>query len=287
MSSSPVLLYSPLLQARGIPHAFTTRLGGVSSAPFDSLNFGNPMDLPPSQPRDPVENIRANFQRVQHEIGLASREVVEVFQIHSAVARTFRAGDPSRERRPALPHEAPGDIFDFKADAIVTDDAARAVAVRVADCCPILLASADGTIVAAVHAGWRGVVGNISTVAVKAMQDLGDRRGTPLSPQTMLAAIGPCIGKDQFEVGPEVLAEFRAAFGEAAPILPHVTPEGLTAGKGFVDLKRALRIQLSRLGITAVDTIDGCTASEASRFFSHRRDKGVTGRMIGIIGPRA
>ncbi len=287
MSSSPVLLFSPLLHSHNIPHAFTTRVGGVSAGPFDSLNFGNPMDLPPSQPRDPVENIRANFKRVQHETGLASREVVEVFQIHSALARTFRAGDPSRERRPALPHEAPGEIFDFKADAIVTDDAARALAVRVADCCPILLASGDGKVVAAVHAGWRGVVGNIITVAVKAMRELGDRRGTPIPPDIILAAIGPCIGPEQFEVGPEVLAEFRAAFGDAAPILPHTTREGLAAGKGFVDVKRALQLQLSTLGVGAVDVIEGCTASDARYFFSHRRDKGVTGRMIGIIGPAA
>ncbi len=297
---APALLFSPLLTEFCIPHAFTTRAGGVSPAPFDSLNFGNPMDLPPHIARDPIANIKGNFRRVLDTIGTPDREVVEVYQIHSNIAKVFHPGQPSRQRRAALAHEPPDEEFDFKADALITADPARMLAVRVADCCPILLATPDGSTVAAVHAGWRGVVSNILDSAVNAMQELTGpapprSRGTgvpPVSapstcPAPLLAAIGPCIGPAQFEVGPEVAEQFESSFGNRDHILLHPDPAASRAGKAFINLKSALRAQLLALGITRIDTIEGCTASEPARFFSHRRDRGITGRMIGLIGPRA
>ncbi|MCK6477610.1 MAG: polyphenol oxidase family protein [Phycisphaerales bacterium] len=295
--TSPGLLFSPLLASRGIPHAFTTRTGGVSAAPFDSLNFGNPMDLPLGQPRDPVSSIRENFRRVLDAIGLPGREVVQVYQVHGPRAHIFTPGSPSRDRR-AIASSQPRDAaappvpacststeqeLDFKADALVTNDASRAVAVRVADCCPVLIASADGSVVAAVHAGWRGVVSDVVSAAVSAMATLLPRAaGTPL-----IAAIGPCIGPSHFEVGPEVAAEFTRRFGHAEHVRPHADPSAAALGKRFIDLQSALAELLRGAGVATIDTIAACTASDPARFFSHRRDKGVTGRMIGLIAPRA
>ena len=156
----------------------------------------------------------------------------------------------------------------LKADAVVTREANRVLAVRVADCVPILLASDDGRTVAAVHAGWRGVIAGAVANAVRVMD---------VPPARLLAAIGPCIGFESFEVGPEVLAAFKSAFPAAPPIAPY----GDATGKGTVDLRSAVRQQLLAIGVgeSRIDTTDRCTVRDAGEFFSHRRDAGVTGRM--------
>ncbi|HEX8875966.1 MAG TPA: polyphenol oxidase family protein [Phycisphaerales bacterium] len=273
-------LLSPALASLGVPHAFSTRAGGVSvptpAADFSSLNFGNPGDL--VEHRDPPGNIAVNFARLAHTIDAAGREIVQVHQMHGAAVHVVRRGAPTH----ATPH-------DTKADAVVTDDPTRLLAVRVADCCPILLTDAEGTVVAAVHAGWRGVVcesaaGDASGPArrgvlaptVRAMLDLGAR--------SIHAAIGPCISFDRFEVGAEVLSAFRAVFGEGCDQRRLIRVAG--EGKGFVNLQACLEEQLRALGVTGVDTIARCTAGEPDLFFSHRRENGRTGRMVGVIGPR-
>ncbi|MBY0113509.1 MAG: polyphenol oxidase family protein [Phycisphaerales bacterium] len=280
-SASPLI--SPLLCDCRVPHGFSTRVGGVSTptpaADFSSLNFGNPGDL--LEHRDPPANIARNFEILAQAIRATGREIVQVHQVHGPQVHVVRRGQPSHPT-----------AHDTKADAIVTDDPSRLLAVRVADCCPILLSSSDGTVVAAVHAGWRGVVcSNESTAthsgsaasrgvlapAVHAMQSLGAR--------AIRAVIGPCISFDHFEVGPEVLAEFRAAFGEGCESRGLIRT--LPTGKGFVNLQACLGEQLKGLGVDAVDTIARCTVAEPELFFSHRRDRGRTGRLVGIIGPRA
>jgi YfiH family protein len=159
-----------------------------------------------------------------------------------------------------------------KGDAMVSDDRDRILSVRVADCVPILLASDDGTTVAAIHCGWRGVVADVVPNAVKAMEVDG----------TLVAAIGPCIGMEAFEVGPEVLEQFQRILGHEAPI------QRREDGKGHVDLRRAVRLQLLRRGVAEnrIDTTDRCTYRDADEFFSHRRERGVTGRMAALISPR-
>jgi YfiH family protein len=166
--------------------------------------------------------------------------------------------------------------LDRQADAIVSDDGARAVSVRVADCVPVLLSSRDGKLVAAVHAGWRGIAANVIGAAVRRMVDSHAR------PQSMLAAIGPCIGREAFEVGQDVIAQFERIFGSAAPIQLR---EG---GKGRADLREAARLQLIAAGLLpdCIDSTDRCTVTHGEEFFSHRRDRGVTGRMAAVIAAR-
>jgi YfiH family protein len=252
------------------PHAFTTRVGGVSVSPFDSLNFGNPSELPPGVVRDPKANIEVNFGRILEAIGCRGRRIVQVHQVHGAAVHVVRRADTAS----AAPPIVWGDV---KADAIVTDDAGCVVAVRVADCCPVLLASADDTVVGAVHAGWRGVVAGVLPEAIGALRTLAG------PDSEIMAAIGPCIGPDRFEVGAEVADEFHRVFGgDVDRLLRPGVP-----GKFFADLKEALALQLRRSGVGRFSVDPGCTASDPVRFFSHRRDAGVTGRMIGIIGPAA
>ena len=255
--TAPLLLQSPLLKC---PHGFSTRNGGVSTGIFGTLNFGNPGDL--LDGRDTPENIRANFKLVLDAVSAADRQIIQVHQVHGNLVHIVKVGDIVNAESP-----------DMKADAIVTNDPRLVVAVRIADCAPILLESSDGTIVAAVHAGWRGAVSGVLSSAIQAMRDLGATE--------IHAAIGPCIGVAAFEVGPEVLVAFDMRFG---------ADRGITtahaSGKGNINLKRALEIELVNAGVKHVETFANCTVNEPELFFSHRRDRGLTGRMIGFIGPR-
>lgn len=256
------LLTSPILTSLGIPHGFSIRAGGVSSGIFESLNFGNPSDLPRDQ-RDPYTNIRANIERLLSDLRCTGRETVEVHQVHSAHVHVVSPGQPAH----------PGE-HDTKADAIITADPSRILMIRVADCAPILLADAEGPLVAAVHAGWRGVVSGVLPETIRRMRALGARN--------LAAAVGPCISVDHFEVGDEVVAEFHLAFPNADSLIRREP-----GAKAHIDLKQALATQLRAAGIVRFDILPHCTHGDASLFFSHRRDQGRTGRMVGLIGPRA
>jgi YfiH family protein len=149
--------------------------------------------------------------------------------------------------------------------------------VRVADCVPILLASDNGRVVAAVHAGWRGLVGGVIGKSLRAMHEAG---GDEARPEQVVAAIGPAISGENFEVGEEVAAEFarmglREAVVEAAV--------GAKAGKPHVDLQRAAYMQLAGAGVLRIDGNELCTYRDAGEFYSHRREHGRTGRMAAGI----
>jgi hypothetical protein len=256
-SNGIVVYHSPLLAAADVRHVFSTRLGGISPVPFDSMNLGNPSGCPI---QDDYERIWENYRLLQETAGLPHRDKPHrVHQVHGRVVLRARAGEP----------------FDCsaKADAIVSDDPTSVLSVRVADCVPILLATEDGRAVAAVHAGWRGVVAGVVTAALSEMSN---------APQRCIAAIGPCIDMEAFEVGHEVLAEFERCFGKQAVCRRR------DDGKGRVDLREAVRLQLVAAGVRAdqIDSTDACTFSNADEFFSHRRENGATGRMAALIVPR-
>ena len=261
-STDGVVTYrSPLLAQLNVPHAFSTRLGGLSPKPFDSMNLGNPNGC---DVRDLTDRIRENYKLLLRSAGLEGRELLHLHQVHGPrVIRVARGRHHDNNE---------------KADALVGDDPTRVLSVRVADCVPVLLASDDGRLVAAVHAGWRGVVAG---AALSALEEMNRWRDVPAS--RVVAAIGPSISFDAFEVGPEVLDEFTTAFGPGAPLRRR------DDGKGHVDLREALRRQLEAAGVLPahIDTTDRCTHAHADEFFSHRRDHGITGRMAAIIAPVA
>jgi YfiH family protein len=178
---------------------------------------------------------------------LGGRPIVQVKQVHGA--------------RAVLADEAAGQ----EADAIVAREAGVAIGVRVADCVPVLVADEATGSVAAIHAGWRGVVAGVVGAAVKV---LGVKAG--------VAAIGPCIGACCFEVGRDV--------GEQIGFVVHRAGE-----KAFVDLRAAVRAQLVATGIedARVDDVAGCTKHEPERFHSFRRDGADSGRMLAAIAARA
>ena len=260
-STEGVVFYrSSLLAAAGAPQAFSTRIGGVSTAPFDSLNLGNPSG---QAIQDSSEHIRENYRRLLRAAGIGRQVLTRVSQVHGT-----RVIEATREtgQNPAV-----------EADAIVTSDNQCAASVRVADCVPVLLTSRDGRRVAAVHAGWRGVVAGVVSQAVERLC------GTAYRPGGLLAAVGPCIGFDAFEVGPEVLEQFVRIWGADAPVRPAAN------GKGLVDLRQALKMQLLRLGVPAeqMDISVCCTYRDSGEFYSHRRDRGLTGRMAAVFAPRS
>jgi YfiH family protein len=259
-----VLLTSPLLAAAGIRHAFSTRIGGVSAAPFESLNLGNPSDLP-REKRDPPQNIRENFRRILTAIGCEGRTLTEVHQVHAAAVHIAGPVTSDADRS-----------SDPKADALVTRERSRILAIRVADCAPVLLATPDGSMVAAVHAGWRGVVAGVLPAAISAMQRMGAR--------DLLAAIGPCIGPDHFEVGSEVAEQFDRLFGRTS--VRTVRPPSSPGFKPHLDLKAALHAQLTAAGVERTDILPHCTWADSDLFFSHRRYRGVTGRTAAVIAVR-
>ena len=255
-SNGVVYYASTQLETIRVPHAFSTRIGGTSPPPFDSLNLGNPIGC---EIQDDYPRILSHYPLLMKAAGCPTADWCRVHQVHGAgVARVER-----------------GEAFDrtIKADALVSDDPTRVIAVRTADCVPVLMASGDGRVVAAVHAGWRGVIAGAVTAALVEMN---------VEPAKVIAAIGPSISFDAFEVGPEVLVEFLKTFGNQAPV--RKSPDG----KGRVNLRECLRRQLVGAGVSDdhIDISDRCSFRDRDEFYSHRRDNGVTGRMASIIAPR-
>lgn len=248
-----MLLTSPLLTGLpGIRHGFSTRQGGVSTGPYDSWNFG-PDDEDPSAQAE-------NRRRFCRAVGL-STPVVQVRQVHGA-----RVVD----------HAIVGD--DTEADAIINSRADIAVGIRTADCAPILIAGTDPDghpHVAAVHAGWRGAVADIPGRAIAALASRG------ATPDRLYVAIGPTIGLKSFEVGDEVVAA-------ATEALSGQTPKTVVNDRGrhhldLVDLVRRLLLRAG-VGEDRIDVVGGCTFEEAALYYSHRRDRGLTGRHLSAIG---
>jgi len=265
--AGPLALRCSIL--KHVPHGFSTRRGGVSSGVYASLNFGNPGGTPMDD-RDPPENINENYRLLLDAVGAdphgRGRRILEVNQVHGATVDVVTRANP----RPELAH-------DPRADAIVTDDPAMILAVRTAACLPLLLSSGDGRIVAAVHAGWRGVIAGVVPRTVRAMIELGATE--------IVAALGPCISGEAFEVGEEVAAEFERHFKPDTLVLLRRSAGGEPWPKPHVDLKRAAFLQLAASGAVGAQVLPNCTFLEPELFFSHRREGGKTGRMSSVIGP--
>lgn len=250
-----MILRSRLLEQRRVRHAFSTRIGGVSEGPFATLNVA-------VGPGDRPDHVAENLRRFSAELGVDPEVLYQTSQVHGATVRLI---DPDDDRLEVLHDEA---------DALVASSPEVAIGIRTADCVPILVHDATTGMVAAIHAGWRGVVGGVipSAVAHLAIR--------ARSPKGIVAAIGPCIGVECFEVGEEV----ASAIAESAPDVDVVDR---THEKPHVDLRVAVRSQLRALGIddAAIEDVAGCTRCDAERFFSHRRDGARSGRLLAAIAP--
>ncbi len=246
-------LLSPLLSAvPGVSHRFFGRVGGTSPAPWTGLNISHDVGDSPAR-------VDENLARTRFQIGVGKDALFTAKQVHGAVVVDVDASVDGTDIDV---------IRALVADGLVTRRADCGVAVRTADCAPILLAVDDGSAVAAVHAGWRGAVGGVIEAAVAALG---------VSPARIVAAVGPCIGVDAFEVGPEVVAAASAV----------VDIDGLVrAGDGdrqHLDLAGLCERLLKKAGVERVDVVGGCTVNQPSSYFSHRRDNGSTGRQLSAI----
>ena len=227
----------------GVKACSTTRYGGVSLPPYDSLNLGTHVG-------DEAQAVAVNRQRLVEGADLPQMPVW-LEQVHDT--RVVR-----------LDGQTPADL---QADAVYSNVPGQVCAVMTADCLPVLFCSQAGDEVAAAHAGWRGLCNGVleQTLAAFAAE-----------PARINAWLGPAIGPQQFEVGPEVRAAFIAVDDAAAAAF---TPQG---DKFLADIYLLARQRLQRAGIHAIYGGDRCTVSEISHFFSYRRD-GITGRLASLI----
>lgn len=245
-----------LFPTEALIHGVFTRLGGVSPVPWDTLNLGGNLgDLR----ENVVENRRRIFETVNREV----ETIFDVWQVHSDIVISA-----DRPRPLDAPH--------VKADAILTNRPEVTLFMRFADCVPILLYDPNRRVVGLVHAGWKGTVLAIVRKAIATMQEEYGCR-----PGDIQAAIGPSIGPDHYEVGPEVVQLVERAFGEqSSEVL--IQRDGRT----HFDLWEANRLWLNQAGVTQVEVAGLCTACDLKHWYSHRGEAGRTGRFGVLIALR-
>lgn len=242
-------------------HGFSTRLGGVSNVygRTGDLNLGwTKEDVDASV----VENRRSFAFAVTQRPGVLP---ILTRQTHGVAINRVHAG--------MTPLETPEGRAVLEGDGLITNEPGVLIGVQTADCIPVILVDPIHRAVGVFHAGWRGTVAGIVDVGVQRMHaEFGSQ------PAEMLAAIGPGIGPCCFEVGDEVRDTFRARWSYAEDLFRERN----------VDLWQANQRQLLDSGLCAgnVTVLGECTAHQTDRFFSHRAEKGVTGRMISAVGIR-
>jgi polyphenol oxidase len=238
----------PDWHARGVGAVMTTRRGGFSAAPFDSMNLRLGIG-------DDEKAVQSNLRLLAEAVG---RVPVYLNQVHGAKVVRLTIADT-----------APGATV-HEADASVTTERGIACAVQVADCLPVLFAAPGA--VGAAHAGWRGLAGGVVESTLRTVCDVAG-----CQPAQVHTWLGACIGPENFEVGADVLQ----AFG-ASPSAPGRFFRPQAAGKWLADLPGLARARLEQAGVGSIDGGRWDTVQESSRFFSFRRDK-TTGRMAALV----
>jgi YfiH family protein len=247
----------------GVRAVLTTRQGGLSVAPWDSLNLGDHVG-------DRDVQVAAN----RALLGQATRaRPVFMQQVHGSAVVSLDGETP----------------HGLQADAAITSHRGVACTIMVADCLPVLLTNAEGSAVAAAHAGWRGLAGQQGHGVLEEVFKrfrASAPAGRAKTAINSIAWLGPCIGPTAFEVGAEVREAFVDSDPGAAACFKAAAP-----GKYLADLAGLARLRLQALGITQIFGNDGsaswCTVGNISRFFSHRRDAGARGNGFNTTGRMA
>jgi purine-nucleoside/S-methyl-5'-thioadenosine phosphorylase / adenosine deaminase len=228
------------LALTGIRHAFFTRAGGVSSGLYATLNGG-------VGSQDDAGKVVENRARMAAALAVEPQRLLTAYQTHSP--KVVVAEAPwTTENRP-------------QADAVVTRMRALAIGVTTADCGPVLFADPHAGVIGAAHAGWRGALTGVIEATVAAMERLG------AAPGQIRAAIGPMIRQSNYEVGPDLVARFRAEDAAASRFFAPARRDG----HAMFDLAGYIAVRLKRAGITAVEDVALCTYADPEQFFSYRR----------------
>jgi len=244
-------------------HAFCTRRGGVSEGAFASLN----MSL---KEGDNDENIRKNWDIIAAAFGISRGKFFQVHQVHGD--RILTIDDDESQAFDPQP---------LNYDAIITNRPGLALCVKTADCVPVLMVDTEKIIVAAVHAGWRGSALNISG---KVLRSLSERYGT--RPRDVQAAIGPAIGACCYEVDATVYQAMESHPARDKIFAPRSrTGTGMAMEKWKLNLALANRHQLQDMGVPGenIHDADLCTSCASEWFYSHRKERGMTGRLLNFI----
>lgn len=249
----------PLLRCDALraPHAFTTRLGGVSTGVWESLNLGLSRG-------DSREAVLENRRRLAAAMGYEPQKLVCTRQIHTDTVRVVTEADWGLGL----------DIQPRDCDGLVTNVPGTALMVFSADCTMILLEDPATGAVGAVHAGWRGTALGIVKKAVETMAEAFGSR-----PEELCAVIGPCIDRCCFETKADVPEAMVASLGEGA----RAAIDDHGDGTYHVDLKALNTMWLRRAGVERIEVSDLCTACNTERFWSHRRVGDARGVQTGVI----
>ncbi|OGO34096.1 MAG: hypothetical protein A2W35_14200 [Chloroflexi bacterium RBG_16_57_11] len=250
--------YFESLEEAGISHGALTRRGGVSPQPWSTLNVGGTVG-------DEAGRVSENRQRSFQALGRSLSSLFDVWQVHGKEVVCATA-----PRRIEQAHQ--------KADAILTDRPEVTLFMRFADCVPIFLFDPSKKVVGLAHAGWLGTVQYTAAAAVHAMQACYGCR-----PQDILAGIGPSIGAHHYEVGPEVVSQVQVAFGADSGAVLRPTNGAAQEGQALLDLWAANRIVLERAGVLQIEIAGICTACCIDDWYSHRGERGQTGRFGALI----
>lgn len=237
-----------------VNHAVFTRHGGVSEAPWASLNLGGNVG-------DSPEAVAENYRRIYAALDMDGSRSCSVWQVHSA--DTIVATAPTPERG-----------WITHADGMVTDQPATPLVMRFADCVPVLFHDPVQQAIGIAHAGWRGTLQGAGVSVLHKMIDTFGSR-----PSDIRAAIGPSISAACYQVGAEVVSAVEWYFGTTDGLIQY-DPNDNTP---HFDLWAANALDLRRNGVEQVEVMGICTASNTDDFFSHRAESGKTGRFVAVI----
>jgi len=257
IDSIQVWFFNNLLGYRGIGHFVSTRVGGHSTSPYDSLNLSFNVG-------DDPENVRKNRERLVEALGIPLNSVTTAKQIHDDCVKVV-----SQELRGRGCVDYDGAIDGT--DAMVTNVPNTCLMILLADCVPLLFYDPSKEVIGVAHSGWKGTIRLIAQTTVKALQD-----HFGCSTQDIFVGIGPSAGPCCYQVGPEVISQVERVFGTKQHLITHRSADG----KGYLDLWEANLRQLIAAGIPEenIEIAEACTCHDPSVFFSYRHAKGKTGR---------
>jgi len=241
------------LAAENVTQAIFTRQGGISPRPWDSLNLGSTVG-------DDLDRVTGNKHKILQSIGFSESRLAQIHQVHSA--RVIKIEEPVVDKSTLIP-----------GDAMITDITDLLMLMRFADCVPIYIYDPVNHAAALAHAGWKGTVQGVARETVRALvREYGS------NPKDLLAGIGPSIGPDHYQIGDDVIQEVKNAYRDTWSQVLSYNHDGVK-----FNLWQANEIALGCAGVENIEIAGICTACDTGNWFSHRAEKGNTGRFAAVL----